>query len=152
MFLIAMVTIFGSTVITRTDISSFWHLKESVLKKFFHGVFERNYTKEVLSAISGWRPRLKIFLVVIHFLFYFSRVPPTQREKTGSGGRSGAQRGTRCACEAGAGCAGIHPDARSNGRSVEGGVHVRVRARRVEAGYASIRTHTPRRLGAGHAE
>jgi hypothetical protein len=35
MFLIAMVTIFGSTVTARTDILSLGQLKESALKKFF---------------------------------------------------------------------------------------------------------------------
>jgi hypothetical protein len=59
------------------------------------------------------------------FFILFSRV--TQRERRRSGGKSGAQRGTRCACEVGAGCAAVHPDARSNGHSVEGGVHVRAR-------------------------
>jgi hypothetical protein len=49
-----MVIIFGSTIIIRTGILSLRQLKESALKKFFQGVFERNCTKEVLSAISGW--------------------------------------------------------------------------------------------------
>jgi hypothetical protein len=57
-----------------------------------------------------------------------------------------------CACEEVAGYAAIHPDARSNGRNVEGGVHVRVGVRRAEAGYVSIRTRASRHLGVRHAE
>jgi hypothetical protein len=146
-----MVTIFGSTVTARTGISLLRHLKESALKKFFQRAFKRNCTKEVLLAISGRRPRLNIFLVVIPSFILFSRVPPIRRERRVRGKEWNVE-GNKVHVRGVVGCAAVHPDARSNGRSVVSGVHVRVGARRTEAGYASIKTHASRRLGAGHAE
>jgi hypothetical protein len=53
-----------------------------------------------------------------------SQVPPTRRERRGSGGKSKAQGKAGCTCEAGAGCAAVHADTRSDRCSVEGRVHV----------------------------
>jgi hypothetical protein len=42
------------------------------------------------------------------------------------------------------------PDVRSDGRSIKGGVRVRVGARQMEAGYAGVRARPSGRLGPSH--
>ena len=62
----------------------------------------------------------------------------------GSGSLPSRERGSGCACEAGgrggwgAGCVAVHLDTRSCKRSIKGGVHVRVRVRRMESGCAGL--------------
>jgi hypothetical protein len=65
------------------------------------------------------------------------QVLPTRREEGVRGNERGAA-GDRLRVQ-GPGCVAVHLDARSDGRSVEGGVHVQFGARRAETGCTDIR-------------